>query len=74
VERAEGLVRGELRKAGWEEEKLGSTPKGHKVKLRVALRLRAETTVTHGWLAERLQMGSHSNVSNLVYAKQKCQK
>jgi REP element-mobilizing transposase RayT len=74
VERAERLVKSELQKAGWQEEKLGSTPKGHKLKVRVALRLRAETTVTYGWIADRLKMGSRSNVSNLVYAKQKCKK
>jgi len=38
------------------------------VKVRVVLRLRAETTVTHEWMAEQLQMGRHSNLSNLVYA------
>jgi REP element-mobilizing transposase RayT len=74
VEEAERIVRMELRKARWNEEKLGSTVKGHKVKVRVALRLRAETTVSYGWIAERLKMGSRSNVSNLVYAKQKCRK
>ncbi|MCU0772105.1 MAG: hypothetical protein MUE94_10120, partial [Verrucomicrobia bacterium] len=69
AERAEGIVGSELRKAGWKEEKLGSTAKGHQVKVRMALRLRAETTVSYGWIAERLRMGSRSNASNLVYAK-----
>jgi hypothetical protein len=71
---AERIVRGELRKAGWNQARLGSTPNGHKVKVRVALRLRAETTLTWAWIAQRLRMGSRSNASNLVYAKQKCQK
>ena len=74
VEEAEGIVRSELRKARWNEAKLWSTPKGHKLKVRVALRLRAETTVSYGWIAERLRMGSRSNASNLVYAEQDCQK
>ena len=74
VEEAEQMVRSELRKARWDESKLGSTPKGHRVKVRLALRLRAETTVSYGWMAQRLGMGSRSNVSNLVYAKQKCRK
>jgi putative transposase len=74
VEAAERIVRSELRQAGWTEERLGSTPKGHQVKMRVALRLRAETTVPYGWIGERLGMGSRSNVSNLVYASQKCKK
>ena len=45
VERAERVVREELRHAGWEEAQLGSTPKGHKVKVRVALRLRLSITL-----------------------------
>jgi hypothetical protein len=72
VSAAQRIVKSELRKAGWEEEKLGSTPKGHKVKVGMALRLRTATTVSYGWMAERLRMGSRSNVPNLVYAKQKC--
>jgi hypothetical protein len=53
---------------------LGSTPKEHKVKVRVAMRLRAQTTVSHGWIAKRLGRGSWSNTSDLVCAKQKCKK
>ena len=74
VEGAERIVSSELRKAGWDPARLSSTPKGHKFKVRVALRLRAETTVSYGWIAQRLRMGSRSNTSNLVYAKQNCQK
>jgi len=53
---------------------LASTPEGHQVKVRVALRLREETVVTDGWIAERLGVGNRSNVSNLVCVKRKCQK
>jgi len=67
-------VRSELRLSGWEAEKLDSTPKGHKVKVRVAMRLREETTVSYEWIAARLRMGSRSNASNQVYAARKCQK
>jgi REP element-mobilizing transposase RayT len=74
VEQAERIVRSELRKARWDEARLGTTLKGHRIKVRVALRLRAETTVTYEWIAQRLEMGSRSNASNLVYAKQKCRK
>src|SRR6266550_3454827 len=51
--RAERLVLGELRKTGWTEARLESSPKGHRVKVRLALRLRAETTVTYEWIARR---------------------
>ncbi len=71
VERAEGIVLGGLRRAGWTEARLESSPKGHRVKMRLALRLRAETTVTYEWIARRVGMGSRSNVSNLVYARRK---
>ena len=74
VERAERIVLGELRKARWTEARLESSPKGHRVKVRLALRLRAETTVTYEWIARRVGMGSRSNVSNLVYARRKCRK
>jgi hypothetical protein len=66
------MVRGALRQSRWSEEKLPSTPKGHRIKVRLALRLRSETTVSYQWIAERLRMGSRSNVSNLVYANNKC--
>jgi hypothetical protein len=62
------------RRAGWEKARLDSTAKGHGVKARTAVRLQRETTVMYGRMAERLQMGSRSHVSNLVYAKQKCKK
>ena len=74
VERAERIVLGELRKARWTEARLESSPKGHRVKVRLALRLRAETTVTYEWIGRRVGMGSRSNVSNLVYARRKCRK
>ena len=71
VARAEGIVAEELRRTGWEEARLGSTAKGHPVKVRVASRLRQETTVSHEWIAGRLRMGSRSHASNVVYAKRK---
>ena len=74
AERAERMVLEELRQAGWEEARLASSPKGDRVKVRVALRLRRETTVAYEWIARRLRMGSRSSVSNLVYARQKCKK
>jgi len=74
VARAEGIVAEELRRAGWEEGRLGWTAQGHPVKARAALRLRRETTVSHDCIAGRLRMGSRSHASNLVYAKRNQQK
>jgi hypothetical protein len=36
-------------------------------KVNIAARLRRETLVTVGWIAERLRMGSVANVNTLLY-------
>ena len=41
--------------------------KGDKVKVRIAARLRAETTMTLGWIASRLRMGTPAHVAHLLY-------
>ena len=53
------------------EERLTTTPEGHAVKVRLFSRLRRESTANYEWLAKRLNMGSRSYASNLVYAGQK---
>jgi hypothetical protein len=53
---------------GWREMDLAMQPKGHHVKVQIAQRLRAQTLMTHEWIADRLCMGSGINVSNLVIA------
>jgi hypothetical protein len=40
--------------------------KGTPLKVKLALKLRAETTVTLGWFAERLQMGTRGHLANLL--------
>ena len=50
---------------------MAETKKGHEFKVRLAMRLRGETTMTWGWIADRLRMGSRSSASNLVYALEK---
>ena len=45
--------------------------KGDKIKVELVERLRAETTMTLKWVAERLVMGSWSYVSNLLAAERK---
>jgi hypothetical protein len=37
----------------------------------VAARLRAETTMTMGWIAERLGMGTRSHLNHLLYRGRK---
>ena len=52
-----------LTKAGWAEQMLSKTIKGHAVKVAIARALRAETAVTRVWIADRLKMGSASYLS-----------
>jgi hypothetical protein len=48
------VVREELKKLGWGREELGKRRKGDAEKLRIAMRLRKETTMTLSWIAQRL--------------------
>jgi len=72
-EKAQRLVRAELKRRGWREAELGLRRKGDAGKVAMARRLRAETTMTFQWMAARLAMGSGSNVANLLAAKQKAE-
>jgi D-lyxose ketol-isomerase len=67
AEKAEGVVRQELRRRRWTETTLGDRKKGDPEKLKIAVRLRNETLMTVAWIAERLQMGSVANVNTLLY-------
>ena len=48
---------GALRRTGWREEDLPRIRKGDKVKVRLAKRLRRETTMSLKWIARRLHIG-----------------
>ena len=67
VEKAERVVREELRRRRWTEETLAERRKGEVEKVKIAIRLRNETLVTVAWIAGRLQMGSVANVNTLLY-------
>jgi len=45
--------------------------KGDRVKVKLAQRLRRETTMSLKWIAQHLQMGSWTYVSNLLHEKRK---
>jgi hypothetical protein len=53
---------------GWAGRKtiLRARRKGHRAKVMLARRLRQETTMSLKWIAQRLQMGSWTCVSNLL--------
>jgi hypothetical protein len=63
---ARGGLEEELGRLGWEEDDLGARRKGHRAKAMLARRLRQETTMSLKWIAQRLQMGSWTCVSNLL--------
>jgi hypothetical protein len=66
-EKANRLIAAELKKMRWEEAELNRRRKGDKKKVKIALRLRRETTMTLGWIAQRLQMGTKTHLTHLLY-------
>jgi len=56
--RAERLLAEELERRGWSAEQLAGRRKGDREKVRIARRLRRETTMTLDWIAEQLNMGA----------------
>jgi len=67
--KAERLVAEGLKQLGWDEAELGLRRKGDKAKVKLARRLRAQTTMTLAWIAQRLRMGSWTYTANLIYEK-----
>ena len=68
---AERIIAEELKRGRWQEADLKTRPKGDPVKLALAARLRAETTMTVGWIAERLAMGTRGYLNHLLYRRRK---
>jgi REP element-mobilizing transposase RayT len=67
TEQAEGIVQAGLKGLGWQEADLEARAKGDPEKLKLAVRLRAETTVTVKWIAQRLRMGTWTHLNHLLY-------
>ena len=55
--KAERILAGELKRRKWSRKDLAQRRKGDKEKVKIAGRLRGETTMTLNWIAERLSMG-----------------
>ena len=64
--KAERLVGEALRVDGVAEDELKTWRKGHPYKMNLARRLRAGTTVSVGWVAERLHMGTRGHLAHLL--------
>ncbi len=70
-ELAELIIAEELKRGRWQEADLKTRPKGDPVKVDLAARLRVETTMTVGWIAERLAMGTRGYLNHLLYRRMK---
>ena len=69
--KAEGIIAEELKRRVWEATELRTRPKGDAAKVALAARLRAESTMTVGWIAERLGMGTRGYLNHLLYRRRK---
>ena len=69
--KAERVIAEELVRRRWKPTDLQSRPKGDPAKVALAARLRAETTMPVGWIAERLQMGTRGHLNQLLYRRRK---
>jgi hypothetical protein len=67
AEKAQGIVAEEIERPGWPEDTLRGHRKGHRIKVKIALRLREETTMTSQWIADRLKMGTWTHLANRLY-------
>ena len=68
-EKARRIRQAELDKLGWREEELAQRDKGDAGKIRIARRLRSETSVPLKWIAEELKMGSWTYVASRLNRK-----
>jgi hypothetical protein len=66
-----GLLRAEMQRLGWDRAALRRASKGDERKVRLAVRIRQETTLSLKWIAEHPAMGSWIHVSNLLVAERK---
>ena len=71
--KARGIVAAELQHLGWGADELSRRRKGDPAKIRIAWRLRTETTMTLKWIAAELQMGAWTHVSNLLSQRRRRQ-
>jgi hypothetical protein len=62
---------GATKRLGWRENDLRQRRKGDPGKVKLARRLRAETTMTLAWVAQHLEMGRWGYVSHLLKGKAK---
>jgi len=59
-------VADQLNRHRWTDADLAQRRKGDAQKLKIAQRLRRNTTMTLNWIAKRLSMGAASSLANLL--------
>jgi len=64
---AERIIRAEFARLGWQGSDLKRLRKGDPEKVRLALRLRAETVMPIQWIAQRLSLGSRAFANHLLW-------
>jgi len=69
--KAERILGEELQRLGWSAGQLEARRKGDPRKVKAALRLRRETTMTLASIAQRLHMGAPTHVACLLYREKK---
>jgi putative transposase len=67
--RAEAIIAKELRRLGWKANELSQRAKSDPRKVGLAAKLRDETTLTIGQIAQRLQMGTRNTLSTNLQAR-----
>jgi hypothetical protein len=73
-EEAENLIRIGLKKYKLKEEALDSLPGSDERKVAIAESIHRNTTVSQGWISERLRMKSAANVSQQLGRKRKLER
>ena len=68
---AERVLKEQLRRRGWSDAELSRRRKGDPQKVEIASQLRARTTMTLKWIAQRLKMGAWTHLSNCLVQKRK---
>ena len=63
---AQELIAEELKRRRWTDADLVKRRKGDAQKVKLARRLRQETTMTLRWIAQRVNMGAAGSVANLL--------
>ena len=69
--KAERIIAQELKRRRWTAAELKARRHGDPAKVEMAARLRTETTMTVGWIAERLSMGTRGYLNHILYQQRR---